>query len=379
MKLNSHGIVYDASDRPAGERVASFVSLCRLSSGSLICGFQLGPAKHAVTSSIRFCRSDDSGNSWRELPARYESELNGVPGSLSSGEIVELAPQRLLLYATWFDRSDPDRPLFDSETQGILHSRQLLAESLDDGMTWSDWREVPTPGLSGCSATGPIQQWPDGRIALAFESYKEFDDPAPAAHGAWLMVSSDGGKSFDAPFLVARHPESRIYYWDQRVCQGSGDEESVAMFWTHDLQDERDLTVHLSQFSVKAGQTNTILTDTGIPGQIAAPLILSDGRLLAFVVDRSGPMTMKLWLSCDGGQTWPADDALLVYEHNEQAALSQGSSDIDYSEYWDDMLQWSFGHPVIRLMDNGQVLVAFYAGVPNCLSVRWACVDTTTP
>ncbi len=377
MKLEEHGIVYDASNRQPNEQVASFVSLCRLSSGSLICGFQLGPAKHAVTSTIRFCRSGDNGKSWCEIPSCFETQLNGVSGSLSSGEIVELAPRHLLLYATWFDRSDPDRPLFDAETQGILHSRQLLAESRDDGTTWSDWREVTTPGLSGCSATGPVQQWSDGRLALAFESYKEFDDPAPATHGAWLMISSDGGKSFDAPILVARHPESRIYYWDQRVCQCNSGDDSIAMFWTHDLKEERDLTVHMSRFSVNEAQDAPVLTDTGITGQIAAPLMLPDGRLLAFVVDRSGPMTMKLWQSSDGGQTWPAADALLVYEHNEQAALSQGNRDVDYAEYWDDMLQWSFGHPAIRLTAEGQVLLAFYAGIPNCLSIHYAIVDAS--
>lgn len=377
MKLNGQGMVYDASGQPVDEAVASFVSLCVLSSGSVLCGFQLGPAKHAATSTIRFCRSDDNGRSWQELPARFETQLNGVPGSLSSGEVIELDPGHLLLYATWFDRSEPDRPLFDPETQGILHSRQLLANSHDDGATWSEWRVAPTPGLRGCSSTGPVQQWPDGRIALAFESYKEFDDPAPGTHGAWLMVSHDNGQSFDTPFLVAQHPDHRIYYWDQRICRSEGNDESVAMFWTHDLQDERDLNVHLSKFSTSADETAPILTDTGIPGQIAAPLMLPDGRLLAFVVDRSGPMTMKLWQSPDGGRTWPTGDALLVYEHNEQAALSQGNRDIDYAEYWDDMLQWSFGHPAIRRLDNGEVVVAFYAGDPGCLSVHWAIIDVT--
>jgi len=375
MKLKSRGTIYDATNRAADEQVASFVSLCRLSSGSILCGFQLGPAKHAVTSTIRLCRSDDHGRSWQELPYRFETQIDGVSGSLSSGELVELEPNHLLLYATWFDRSDPGRPLFDPETQGILHSRQLLSESHDDGATWSDWREVPTPGLSGCSSTGPIQQWPDGRIALAFESYKEFDDLSPATHGAWLMVSHDKGRSFDAPFLVAQHPEHRIFYWDQRVCQGNDTDESIALFWTHDLKEERDLTVHLRRFSVSDRQTTPVIMDTGIPGQIAAPLMLPDGRLQAFVVDRSGPMTMKLWQSPDGGHTWPPNDALLVYEHNEQAVLSQGNSDIDYADYWDDMLQWSFGHPAIRLLDSGEVLLAYYAGVPNCLSVHFAVID----
>ncbi|MCA9109939.1 MAG: exo-alpha-sialidase [Planctomycetaceae bacterium] len=378
MKIEGRGLIYDANDRPVNERVAAFVSLCRLSSGALICGFQLGPKKHAVNSTIRFCRSDDDGNTWQESSVRFDSCIAGVPGSLSSGELVELAPGHLLLYATWFDRSDPDRPLFDPETEGILRSKQLIAESHDNGETWSEWRVLPWSDLKGCSSTGPILQWSDGRIALAFESYKEFDDPSPASHGAWIILSSDEGKTFGPPVSVAQHPEHRVYYWDQRLCRGSGKDDAIALFWTHDLKAQKDLPVHFRHFSLsdQPGAPQTI-TDTGIPGQIAAPCLLVDGRLLAFVVDRSGPMTMKLWQSYDGGKSWHVEDALLVYEHDERAALTQKTTDVDYAEYWEDMTKWSFGHPAIRPLGNSRVLVAFYAGMPNCLSVHWARIDMT--
>ncbi|MFV2066184.1 MAG: sialidase family protein [Pirellulales bacterium] len=129
MKLEDRGLIFDATRQPAGERVAAFVSLYRLASGSLLCGFQLGPRKHDVASTIRFYRSTDGGADWHAMTARFETAVDGVPGSLSSGKVVELPSGKLLLYATWFDRSDPRRPLFDPVTQGILHSKQLLAES----------------------------------------------------------------------------------------------------------------------------------------------------------------------------------------------------------------------------------------------------------
>lgn len=377
MNVEQTGMVFDSSNRPPEHSVASFVSLCPLSSGSLLCGFQLGSAKHSVDATVRLCRSDDSGQSWRELPAQFDSEYNGVPGSLSSAELVELAPRHLLLYATWFDRSESERPLFDPQTEGILHSRQLLAETHDDGISWSRWREVRIPKLSGCSSTGPILHWQDGRIALAFESYKEFDDPNDAAHGAWLMVSRDNGQSFDPPTLIARDPEQQIFYWDQRICRSLERDAAIAMFWTHDRRTEQDRTVHLRRITLNGTLQDTTILDTGIRGQIAAPLMLQDGRLLCFVVDRTGPMTMKLWVSHNGGRTWAAEDSLLVYEHDERAALTQGTREVDFAEYWEDMRRWSFGHPAIRSLDNGRVIVAFYAGVPGCLSVHWARIDTS--
>ncbi|MBX3437850.1 MAG: exo-alpha-sialidase [Planctomycetaceae bacterium] len=376
MRVEDRGLIYDATSRPRNERVASFISLCRLSSGAVLCGFQIGPGKHDVSSSIRICRSDDDGATWQELPARFSTVIDGIPGSLSSGELVETSPGRLLLYSTWFDRSEPERPLFDPDTEGILHSKQLLAESPDEGVTWSAWRELPLPGLTGCSSTGPILQWPNGRIALAFESYKEFDDPSPARHGAWVVISQDGGRTFTPPRLVAQDPQHRIYYWDQRLCTGRTENELLAMFWTHDRALQRDLPVHFRRRTIcDEVLRDEPIRDTGIPGQIAAPCLLDDGRIMALVVDRRGPMTMTLWQSTDGGVTWPAAKALRVYEHNEQAMLTQGTDDVDYAAYWEDMARWSFGHPAIRPLDNGRVLLAFYAGVPHCLSVHWVRVD----
>ena len=58
---------------------------------------------------------------------------------------------------------------------------------------------------------------------------------------------------------------------------------------------KRDLNVHRLRASIHGG-VRELPAETTIPGQIAAPLLLlDDGRLLAFVVDRGRPGTMTLW------------------------------------------------------------------------------------
>lgn len=375
LQLEARGLVYDASRQPPESRVNAFTSVKRLSHGELIVGHQSGTAKHAVDSTLRLNRSLDGGQTWDEIPFQFPTALEGKPGSLSSGDIVELPSGRLLLTGTWFDRSDPERPLFDADTQGLLHSRQLLAVSDDRGNTWAPWRVIPTPGLSGCAATGGTLSWNDGSIALAFESYKEYDDPRPSRHGAWLIVSRDGGETFPELHLVAQHPDHQIYYWDQRLCPGFQPGEYFAFFWTHDLERKQDLNVHFKHGSLlEQGHPHQRIRETTIPGQIGAPLLLEDGRLLVFVVNRDRPGTMTLWVSRDAGLTWPEADKLVVHTHDEKAALTQQGADVDFNAYWDDMLKWSFGHPSIVDLKNGKVLCVFYAGVPGCLSIHWARV-----
>jgi len=229
--------------------------------------------------------------------------------------------------------------------------------------------------LKGCSSTGPILQWPDGVIAYPFESLKEYGDTNPAAPGAWCLVSRDKGRTFDHPVLIARDPENKVYYWDQRLCIGKSPGEFTALFWTHDIGQKKDLAVHLRRASLLDHRLRSApISATTIPGQIAAPLQLDDGRLLAFVVDRGRPGTMKLWTSRDEGVSWPEE--LTVYVHDERAALTQSDKNIDYVEYWEDMGKWTFGHPAILSLGDGRVLLSYYAGTPNVLSIYWVRVNT---
>lgn len=376
MQVEARGLIYDATHKPEAEKIAFFTSLARLKSGDLLCGFQVGPTKQSVQGNLRFCRSRDGGMTWRESPYRFDTSYKGVPGSLAAGSIAEIEPGKLLLATTWFDRSDPQRPLFDPVTEGVLHCKQLVAWSTDAGETWGPWSEIPTQGLTGCALCGPFVEWPDGTLGHVFESYKEFDDPKPGRHGAWMLISRDRGKTFPELYLVAQHPEHKVYYWDQRLCMGKGPGEFIGMFWTHDLELKKDLNVHFRKGSISdKDKSKIVVTDTGIPGQIAAPLLLDDGRILSFVVYRGRPGNLRLWQSGDGGNTWPEKASLMVHNHDERAMLTQGLENIDFKQYWEDMGKWTYGHPAIHALDKDHVLCAFYAGNPERMSIHWARVN----
>jgi len=376
MRIVDQGIVYAPPESPVHDRVAAFTSLFIDHRGLQVVGFQLGSAKHAVDASLRLCRRAPGERTFTTLVERFPTTFAGRPGSLAGAELVEPEPGRWVLATTWFDRSDPARPLFDPETEGLLRSRQLLCESTDRGEHWSDWREIPTGDLKGCALTGPQLRFAGGRVALALESFKEYDDPTPARHGAWLLLSDDGGRSFPRRELLAQDPHHQVYYWDQRLCLTADGRGYVALFWTHDRASQRDLTVHLLR-GEPGVPVSTPPVDTGITGQIAAPLELRDGRLLMFVVDRNRPPTMTLWESRDAGRSWPGDRKVVVYNHDEQAQLSQGAENIDFADYWEDMRKWTFGHPALRQLPTGEVLAVWYAGEPGRMGIRWAEISVT--
>jgi hypothetical protein len=380
LEIEARGVVSDAAARIDSERIAFFDGLCRLQSGDILCGYTVGSMKHCPKGTIRFSRSTDGGETWSEIPFKFDTVLDGVPGSLAGAELAEVSPGRLLLVTTWFDRSDPAKPLFDPVTEGILHSKLLMAVSEDHGMTWGPWQPIQTPGLTGVALTGPWLVLPNGTLGLAFESFKEFDDPSPARHGAWLLCTHDGGHTFDVPYCVGQDPQDAVYYWDQRVIavppqvEGAGNDEYVALFWTHHRKDKHDLKVHFLKSRLRGTHADMQPVVTTIPGQIAAPYVARDGRIFGFVVDRDHPGTMTLWQSSDGGATWPDADKLVVYTHQVKDAVSQGKENVDFAQYWEDMGKWSFGHPAIVGLDDNHVLVSYYAGTPQRMSVHWARV-----
>ncbi len=374
LRIDTRGLIFDATAAPEAEAVAYVTSLVPLESGTFLAGWQSGPGKHTPTNTIGLARSQEGTATWQRLQHDFDTSWQGTPGSFLAAEMVEAEPGRLLLFTTWIDRSLPDRPLFNPETEGILPTRILCCVSTDEGDSWDEWTEIPTPGLAGCAVTGPILVWPDGAIGCAFESFKEFDDPAPVEPAEWLMISHDGGRTFGDPWQVARHPEQAKYYWDQRLCPTKNPGEFVAMFWTHDRQKRQDTNVHLLWASINDGSmASGEPLETSIPGQIAACDLTDDGRVLSCVVDRGRPGTITLWQSADAGRTWPEDARLVIHVHDEQAVLSQGRQDIDYAELWEDMAKWSFGHPAIRRRDNDW-LIAWYAGTPDRMSIHWVRV-----
>ncbi len=354
--------------------MASFVGLCSTGSGTLLATCQLGSAKNAIDTTLVVCRSTDQGQTWVRCEHEFATKIGDCAGSLSSGDIIEITPGKLLLIATWFDRSDPTRPFFDPVTEGILPSKQLKAYSNNEGQSWSNWTELDMAGIKASSNTGAILRWSDGTIGYAFENLKEYCDPAPVVQGAWCVLSRDGGQTFEAPISTARDPQNRKYYWDQRLCVGPEVGDFIGLYWTHDIVRKTDIQVHLCQGNLLHDKERISQPmPTGLEGQIAAPLLLTDGRCLAFVVDRSDPGRLILFMAEGKDLNW--NRQLTVHSQIEYAELSQGRDSINYTQYWEDMGKWTFGHPSIITLDSRTVLVAYYAGKPLHTSIHWARIE----
>jgi hypothetical protein len=372
LTVTDHGVA--AASRPGTDQQScAFPQICVLPGGRWICSYRAAPQKAATTKQRSlFVLSDDEGKSWSEpVDVFTPPAVDDTPGLFRSAAMTAIGGRRVLTVLYWVDSSQPSLPFFNEATEGLLDSRIFLAWSDDDGDTWSTPERVDTtPFLCPTPITGPVRLLANGELALQFELNKTYYDPAPWHHASVLMFSHDGGKSWPEHTLVSSDPENRIFYWDQRP-SALPDGRILDLFWTFDREQAVYWNIHARE-STDFGRTWSTIWDTGVPGQPAPLVLLSDGSFGMVYVDRSGAPQIKMRASCDGGRTWPGDSEIVIAQ--PQLAL-QTKHKHTMQDAWSEMAAFSLGLPATAVADNGDTLVVYYSGPStDQTDVKWARV-----
>ncbi len=379
MRILARGTIFDATAAPPEMRFCTVPSLVRLENGRLVAALRAGSSKDAADEDTPVLVSDDDAATWR-LAFPGFGDLPPGRGRIRAMTLTPIDGDRLVACLTWVDRTDPTLPLFDPQTEGILPTRMLLAASKDAGESWAMLGEVPLAPHTGNAVTDAILILRDGRMALPYEAWKEWGDTALGRHHAALRLTGPGGLrpskepaawpgQWPELAIVAHDPEGEVLYRDQRLTVAPDTGEMIAMLWSHNRRSGQDIDIHITWGSPNARQW-TPPANTGIAGQICAPLALGGGRVFAAYVHRHHPPSLRAVLSDDFGRTWTAAEELIFYEKARGGESGMGDSR-DFSDYWADMTIWTFGHPTPLLLPNGDVMVAYYAGDSTAMGIHW--------
>lgn len=368
MKIVDRGTVF--RDQPGGERQsATFSGLAVLPTGRWLCTFRAAPIKGVSGGSVCVCWSDDEGKTWSRPAEPFESvTVDGAPGVFRGCQLTPLQGRDVLAVVSWVDQADPDLPLFNPKTEGILDMKIFLARSQNQGATWSKPALVDTsPFNQPTPMTGPILKLANGELALQFELNKRFYETHTWRHSSVLMFSQDGGVTWPEHVVVTSDPENRYFWWDQRPGV-LPDGRVLDLFWTYDNKKAAYLNIHASE-SRDHGRTWSDLWDVGVQDQPAAPVALPDGRIVMVYVDRVGVPAVKLRTSSDGARTFAADTELVLYEAQTP---SQTENKGAMQDAWAEMRKFSVGLPATVQTDNGDVVVVYYAGPKTDeTSIEW--------
>lgn len=353
----------------------AFPQICVLPNGRWICGYRAGATKASTTNQRSLLvHTDDEGKLWSQpVDAFIPPTVGGVSGLFRTVALTSLGGGRVLAVLCWVDSSHPLLPFFNETTEGLLDARIFLSFSEDYGDTWSAPELADTtPFVCPTPTTGPALLLSNGELAIQFELNKTYDDPAPWHHSSVLMFSRDGGRTWPEHSLASDDPENRIFYWDQRPGV-LPDGRILDVFWTFDREKAVYWNIHASE-SFDHGRTWSKMWDTGVPGQPAAVVPISDGLLGMVYVDRSGVPQIKMRASRDGGRTWPEDSEISI----EQAQMpNQNRQKNSMQDAWSEMAAFSLGLPATAVAPNGDTLVVYYSGAStDRTDIQWARIAT---
>ncbi|MCK4602924.1 MAG: exo-alpha-sialidase, partial [Phycisphaerae bacterium] len=197
---------------------------------------------------------------------------------------------------------------------------------------------------------------------------KNYDDPGPWRQVAALKFSNDQGRTWGDCTEVACDPTLAVRYWDQRHAV-SPDGTCVAMFWTYDHVNQKDLTITSSR-SYDAGRTWEPPGDTRIIGAQACPAFLPDGRMVIAYIDRWNTRAIRVAISNDLGRTFEMFDRPLYEQH--AGRVDPGQEAATSEQALQDQQLWTFGCQSLESTQAGDVWATYYAGDSASTNIHWA-------
>lgn len=226
------------------------------------------------------------------LPVRQGGR--GVPFVAADGRLLAVANDNL------------ERPPAGA---GLDHAVRLF-ESLDEGATWMLVSTVVESGAQGCYEPHAVLG-ADGAILVAYS--RECPHPTnPRYQICELRRSSDGGRTWGPPVIIAAHDASRD---GMPVLCRTAAGDLVALFETTDAGWFRVARAR-SDDDGRTWRGRAIVHDPGAQGYSGAPYLvaLPGGRLVATFQTRlwSPDEDIALVVSDDGGHSWSAPRRLFA-------------------------------------------------------------------
>ena len=373
MQLIANGTLVHG-ERGTARAILTFSQVTALQRGGLLASYRTGSTKDSDDEAIEFVRSADGGRTW-SAPWRAfgPTHLHGKLGTVKVCYLTEIAPGRLLAAAMWIDRTTyPGQPLFNAETEGCLPMEILLAESGDEGQSWSEWRHVPMPADIGpASLTNPLLKLADGSLALSIESNKTYLDRTKWYQKVVFFHSADQGLTWGDPVIVGQDPTGRIFNWDLRCCVAP-DERIATFAWTYDTQTTTYLNIH-RRISSDHGHSWSAPVDLGITDQAGPPAVLPDGRVVLAWVDRFVTHSIRARVASAVDAPFDPASEVVIYTHGSAAKRDDKTGDL-----LAEMGAWAFGLPSATALPDGDVLVVYYAGDNGAMDIHWARLHVTS-
>ena len=367
IEIADSGVIYINSNPGYEYCFACHSHLVELGPQELFCGFQRGQALYSVDSRLLQARSTDGGRNWKTEGLMIDPAGDDGVYSYHGPMLTRLADATLIANATRWDRSDPNKPLFNEKTGGIVPADTVLFRSTDNGASWSDFEVVQMPEGMVLTPSSPIVVLSDGRWMLPTDQWHAYDEPGPYKPRTVGLFSTDNGQSWGDPVTFGVSNTAGVGHWHGRINR-LRDDRLFTLFWTANMKTEAAMPHHYCAGSPD-GREWSMPAATNIPGQTNWPVDLGDGRMaVIYTVRETHPPGFYAAVSEDGGKTWDLEDQVHVWDATGRDKIGITLTD-HYPRSHDTI---SFGAPTSTVLADGDIFCTFWCTEVATTHIRYA-------
>jgi sialidase-1 len=373
IKVLKTGILYRNPLPHVYSRHAYFPSVVQLADGELVAAFSIGQAFEAVDLHGYVSRSVDGGATWTcegRLVLWKDDRLTSDVCRISRG-----TEESIEAFVIRHNRSRQEHGLANPDNLGFVEVELLLLRSMDGGRSWSE-PAIIEPPLDGPSfeMTSPIVPLRDGSWLLPTSTWRGWEGDCPNGMRAVAFVSTDQGRTWPSYVDVMHDVNQSTIYWESKIAE-LVDGRLVAAAWAFDEEEGRDLPIHyaIGIRSEEAGRSRfSQPRSTGLQGQTVCLTPLSDGRVLTIYRRTDEP---GLWanLSRVEEEQWINETQAPLWGSQLVDELTGNSNDMVHN-----FTVLKFGAPSLCLLQDGTLLIVFWAVEDGVSVIRWIKVRIDT-
>ena len=164
MKTVATHIIYENPLPQLRAVNSAFPYLCELPDGRILASHQMGQAFESVDGTSFISESTDGGVTWSKPRQMFDKSSETVPMT-DCCKLTLLPDGRLVAFGYQFFRPDPDLPLGNPETGGLLDDEVYFSISQDGGLTWSARQPIRCAWGGHEEASAPLTVLKDGSWA----------------------------------------------------------------------------------------------------------------------------------------------------------------------------------------------------------------------